>query len=121
SVCSGGGGVHVHQDLVAVVGQRVDRDRTGGGQGQRFAAVQVEHAAVQPALHRVALDLSLGEGDLPVSADVVDGVVLTILGAHEGHFHQRAVGGVEREPQRLPGFPDVAGGAPPCGDRSPPR
>src|SRR5699024_4681841 len=74
------------------------------------AVVQVEDRPVQPALQRGALDLAFGQGDLAVGADVPDGVVLTVLGAGQRHFHQRAVGGVQFEAHRLTWFQVVPGG-----------
>src|SRR5690606_12611445 len=66
--------------------------------------------AVQPALERGALDLPLRQRDLTVGAHVVDRVVLAVLGAHERHLHERAVGTVELQPQGLTGLEVLARG-----------
>src|SRR5882757_9982537 len=44
----------------------------GGGQSGRLSGAQVEGGAVQPALDRAVLHLSLGQRDVGVRADVVD-------------------------------------------------
>src|SRR3712207_1566113 len=74
--------VDVDEHVVAVHADRVDGDRLGGRQVGGPAAGQVEARPVQPALDgRGALellDVPLGEGDLGVRADVLDGEHLAL-------------------------------------------
>src|SRR5690625_526316 len=93
--------VDVHQDVVSLDGDWIGGDRPGGGQAGGGAGVKVEHGAVQPALQRGALHLSLGQGDLSVGTDVVDGVVLPVLSADQCYFHQRSIGRVQFQAQSL--------------------
>src|SRR5918911_1543679 len=73
-VGSGQGRRQVGEDGVALDGGPVDGDRLGGGQPGGPAGAQVEARAVQPALDRAVLDVTLGERDLGVRAGVVDDV-----------------------------------------------
>src|SRR4051794_2014777 len=61
-----------HQDVVAVDLHGVDGHGLGGGEAGRPAGNEIEPRAVQPALDRLALDLTLGEGDVRMRAHVVD-------------------------------------------------
>src|SRR4051794_38066404 len=64
-------------DLYGVYGDGARRGKAG-----RFAGAQVEAGAVQPALDLAVLHLALGERDVRVRADVVDGEHLP-LGLHD--------------------------------------
>src|SRR5690242_18578723 len=64
-------------DLYGVYGDGARRGKAG-----RFAGAQVEAGAVQPALDLAVLHLALGERDVGVGADVVDGEHLS-LGLHD--------------------------------------
>src|SRR5215203_5459957 len=78
-------------DLYGVYG-----DGPGGGRPGGLSGTQVEAGAVQPALDLAVLHLALGERDVGVRADVVDGVHLP-LRPHDGHRHAvelHPVGGV---------------------------
>src|SRR5690625_2705863 len=69
-----GGLVHPH---------RVDGDGQHGRQLQRPACAQVELATVLPAFDGAALDIPVGEGDVLVGADVLEGVDVPVLVAHQ--------------------------------------
>ncbi len=51
-----------------------DRDRTGGRRSGRDPARQLESRAVQPAFDLAVLDVTVGERDLSVAADVEQGM-----------------------------------------------
>ncbi len=53
---------------------RVDRDRAGGRRPGRDPGRQLETRAVPPAFHLPLLDVTVGEGDLSVAADVEEGM-----------------------------------------------
>src|SRR3954449_5197012 len=60
------------------------RHRLGGGQAGRLTGTQVEAGAVQPALQRAAVDLTLAERDRGVTALVAYGVEVVVVGVHDG-------------------------------------
>src|SRR5215469_15665158 len=74
--------------VIALDLYRVGRYRLGGGWTGRLAGAQVEAGSVQPAFHRVVVDLALGQRDFLVRTHVVDRVHLA-LGAHHGDGHAR--------------------------------
>src|SRR6516164_5099774 len=82
----GRGGAERDVDVAVLDLHRVDGHGLGGGRPGRAAGAQVETRPVQPAFHRVVVDLALGQRDLLVRAHVVQGEHL-IAGAHHGDRH----------------------------------
>src|SRR3954468_8190312 len=62
------------------------RHRLGGGQAGRLTGTQVEAGAMQPALQRAAVDLTLAERDRGVTALVAYGVEVGVGGLPGGHL-----------------------------------
>src|SRR5215470_933994 len=58
-------------DVAVLDLHRIDGHGLGGGGPGRVAGAQVETRPVQPAFHRVVVDLALGKRDLLVRAHVV--------------------------------------------------
>src|SRR5581483_4362709 len=69
-------------DVVAFDLDGVDRHRLGGRQPGGLAGTQVEARPVQPALHRVVVDLAFGQRDLGVRAHVPQGEDLAAGAGH---------------------------------------
>src|SRR3954469_18853060 len=70
-VCCGNGSGNVDEHVTVEDGDRIDGDRHDRrGPGGR-AADKVESRAVQPAFDGVAVDLTVGEADVRMGADVI--------------------------------------------------
>src|SRR5215475_12609643 len=81
-----GGTAERDVDVAVLDLHRVDGHGLGRGRPGRVAGAQVETRPVQPAFHRVVVDLALGKRDLLVRAHVVQCEHPT-LGAHHGDRH----------------------------------
>src|SRR5690606_27056080 len=75
----------INEHVVAVDRDDVDRNGLISGEILGDAGAQRECGAVSPALQRVTLDESLGEGDLAVRADIADSVYFACGVEHDGH------------------------------------
>src|SRR5690606_12819169 len=94
-VPSGVRSVDVDEYLVAVHLHGVDGHGPDRGQLHGLAGTHVELRAVQPALDEGALDLAVGQRDLPVGADVADGVVGALGVPHDRDGDRCPVDAVE--------------------------
>src|SRR5260370_23008310 len=74
------------EDVAAVDLHWIGSDRLGGRGAGWLAGPQVEARAMQPALHRVVVDIALGQRDLFVRADVMQREYLA-LGANDRNGH----------------------------------
>src|SRR6516165_9587591 len=84
--CGRAGAAERDVDVAVLDLHRVDGHGLGGGGPGRAAGAQVETRPVQPAFHRVVVDLALGQRDLLVRAHVVEREHLA-ADAHHGDRH----------------------------------
>src|SRR5690348_4054298 len=83
---------NVNVDITVLHRDRVGLRRDHRRQAGDLAGLQVEPRAVLRALDVHAPELSVGEKELLVGADVVEGVEVAVLGVREAH---RRAGGVD--------------------------
>jgi len=75
--------VEIDQHLLVIDLNRVDVDGFRGWQAEGAAASQVKTGAVEVALYRAILDVPVAQGDVPVTAEIVDGEVFAPV-KHDG-------------------------------------